>query len=94
MCSQNFDITLVHSKLEESCYELAAYVDAYISDIKTEPVIDPKVCFCMLCVRCLALPCVSLTQCVLAICTYLVVYSSCIYSCVLKARLCVIHFGV
>lgn len=34
---------LVHSKLDESCYELAAYVDAYLQDIRTDPVIDAKV---------------------------------------------------
>ena len=40
---QNFDVILVHSKLDESCYELAAYIDAYLQDIHMDPVIDPKV---------------------------------------------------
>jgi len=43
MNHNNFDVILVHSKLEESCYELAAYVDAYLQDINMDPVIDPKV---------------------------------------------------
>lgn len=35
-----FDIILTHSKLDQSCYELAAFVDAYVKDIKRTPIID------------------------------------------------------
>lgn len=37
---QYFDIILTHSKLDQSCYELAAFVDAYVKDIKRTPIID------------------------------------------------------
>lgn len=35
-----FDIILTHSKLDQSCYELAAFVDAYVKDIRRPPVVD------------------------------------------------------
>merc|ERR1712166_259584 len=35
-----FDIILTHSKLDQSCYELAAFVDAYVKDIRRPPIVD------------------------------------------------------
>lgn len=40
---QNFDLILSQSRLEKACYELAAFVDAYLTETSCAPEYNSRV---------------------------------------------------